>query len=296
MLPGARRIAWLAIAAGALATHASAHEQLVESDHGSLLDKAMAAQARHDFSRALMLVNEKLMAAPDDDQAWLLRASLHLIRGEIDEAAESCRGLRRSSPLIVVTCHANVARAAGEADTIRHKLDGLIEISDRHRNEPQLFAWSLSVAGDLAVAANDPDMAEQYFRRSLAVFANTQVRASLADILIEQNRLTDAQRVLDEGGSSLTLTVQDLIIRKRQGYDIAGDVARLDRRFRHWIGHDDYEHAREMARFYLDVVGDVVQAHALAQINANLQHEPEDHWLAYRAAAAVRNQTDTKPR
>lgn len=295
-LPGVRRIVWLAITVGAFAGQAWAHERHVESATGSLLDKAMAAQAHHDFSGALSFVNAALAAAPYDDRAWLLRASLHLIRGEIDEAAASCRGLRRSSPLIVVTCHANVARSTGEVESIRHKLDRLIEINDSRRIEPQTFAWSLGVAGDLAVAAGEPDRAAQYFRRSLDFVDNPQVRASLVEIFIAQDRLSDAQRLLDEGESSLTLVVQELIIRKSLNDDIEADIARLDRRFRYWIGHDDYEHAREMARFYLDVVGDVVQAHALAQINANLQHEPEDHWLAYRAAAAVRNQTDTTPR
>lgn len=291
-LPGVRRIAWLAITAGALAGQTSAHERHVETVPGSLLDRAMAAQAHHDFSGALKLVTAALAEAPHDDRAQLLRASLHLIRGEINEAGASCRGLRRSSPLVVVTCHANVARAAGQAESIRHKLERLIEIDDSHRIEPQTFAWSLSVAGDIAVAAGEPNRAAQYFRRSLELVDNPQVRASLADIFIEQGRLLDAQRLLGEGESSLTLVVLDLIIRKRQDDDIAADTARLDRRFRHWIGHGDYEHAREMARFYLDVVGDATQAHALARINANLQHEPEDRRLAQRAAAAVSNRSD----
>lgn len=291
-LPGFRRIRLLAILIGIVVAPVSAHERHDHEGSGTLLDKAMAAQAHHDFATALERTKEALTATPDDDHAWLLRASLHLIRGEIDEAAGSCRALRRSSPLVVVTCHANVARAAGNADLIRHKLGSLIEISSTHRIEPEALAWSLSVAGDLAVAANQPDRAAQYFRRSLEIVDNPQVRASLLDVLIDENKLSEAQRLLNTGESSLTLIMQDLIIRKRQGDNVVPDIARFDRKFRHWIGHGDYEHAREMARFYLDVADDPERAHALAQINAGLQQEPEDHLLLQRAALAVMKHPD----
>lgn len=291
-LTGVRQITWLAILVGLLGTHVSAHERHDRSGSGSLFEQAVALQARHEFSGALKLTADMLAARPDDDQAWLLRASLYLVRGEIDEAAGSCRELRHSSPLVVVTCHANVARAAGDAMPIRHKLDGLIDLSDAERIEPQVLAWSLSVAGDLAVAAGESQRAAQYFRRSLDRFDNPQVRASLIDVLIEENQLTEARRVLDAGATSLTLHVQELIIRKRQGDDIARDAARLVRRFRHWMEHGDYEHAREMARFHLDVTGDVDLAHALATINASLQHEPEDRLLVQRAARAVATSAD----
>lgn len=265
---------------------ATAHETQEEGGV-TLLQHARAAQHSHDFTRALALTKDALAVAPDDDRARLLQASLNLIRGETDAARQSCRQLRRSPPLVVVTCHANVARATGNVAGVRQKLDGMIAISDVSRVEPDLLAWSLSVAGDLAVAGREPGRALDYFRRSLDTVDNPQVRASLVDVLIGEGRLTDALDALRAGSPSLTLEVQHLIVLQDLGNDVSQQAATLDRRFRHWIRHQDYEHAREMARFYLDVTGEPGLADELARINAQLQHEPEDRLLADRAARAA---------
>lgn len=265
---------------------ATAHEAQEEGG-GTLLEQAMAAQAGHDFNRALALTMEALAIAPADDRARLLQASLYLIRGETDAARQSCRQLRRSPPLVVVTCHANVTRASGDVAEVRQKLDGMIAISDVSRVEPDLLAWSLSVAGDLAVAGRQPERALGYFRRSLDTVDNPQVRASLVDVLIGGGRLTDALEALSTRTPSLTLEVQRLIVLQDLGNDVSRQAAALDRRFRHWIRHEEYEHAREMARFYLDVTGEPGLANELARINMHLQHEPEDRLLADRAARAA---------
>jgi hypothetical protein len=49
-----------------------------------------------------------------------------------------------------------------------------------------------------------------------------------------------------------------------------------------WIARDDWLHAREMARFYFDVVDRPELARHLASINVSLQREPEDLRLEER--------------
>ena len=81
---------------------------------GVLIDAAMLAQSRHDFVLALELLNRALGQRPHLPQAWLLRAAIELVRGNIDEALEACRQLRGSTALVAVTCHARVAIARGD--------------------------------------------------------------------------------------------------------------------------------------------------------------------------------------
>ena len=84
----------------------------------------------------------------------------------------------------------------------------------------------------------------------------------------------------------MTLSVQSLIVARNQGRSTARAARKLDRRFQAWIAKEDYEHAREMARFYLDVMDDAPQAARLARINYALQKEHEDRVLVARTARA----------
>ena len=43
-----------------------------------------------------------------------------------------------------------------------------------------------------------------------------------------------------------------------------------------WIANEDWLHAREMTRFFIDVVDRPTLARRLALINISLQQEPED--------------------
>lgn len=265
------------------ASHAPvAHENDTTLSWQEAVDQA---QSRHDFERALTLVDERLADHPHDDTAWLQRMALSLITGDVPSARNACAALRTTSPLIVATCHARIAHATDQPDRIGLRLSALLDVLDTTAMDPTTVAWAHSVAGDLAAARGDSPRAVSHYEASLSLDNNPQVRAAWADILIDAQRWEDAQRVLATGDASLTLVVQRLIVAKRLGRDVSGPAGRIAHRFDHWEAEGDYEHAREMARFFLDVVGDRERAARLAAINASLQHEPEDRQLLARASA-----------
>ncbi len=59
-------------------------------------------------------------------------------------------------------------------------------------------------------------------------------------------------------------------------------LSRVEQEFQVWIANEDWLHAREMARFYIDVFDEPVLARRLALINISLQQEPEDQRLERR--------------
>lgn len=257
--------------------------------HEAVLDplaEAHAEQARHNFGRALELVDRHLAAAPNDDAAWLQKVALHLIRGEVLPAKAACRRLGRTAVLVVVTCHARVAHATDAGQRFIEPLAALVNGPELDALSAELRAWSLSVAGDLALAADRVDEAQRFYQRSLAEHDNPQVRAAWVDILIAQREWTTASAMIGSNPPSLTLQVQRLIVEKAVGSEIAKEIASMDLQFQQWWRDAEFEHAREMARFYLDVVGDSDRALKLARINATLQHEPEDRQLLARAQLA----------
>ena len=248
-----------------------------------LVDAATVAQSRHRFDLALRLVDDAIARAPHDDRAWLLRASLHLVRGNATEAEHACRNLRRVPLLTMLTCTARVALVRGETDVAASRLSALLGAIDGDRMEPALLAWSLSVAGDL-FAATDANTAVDYYEQSLALQENAQVRAALVDVLLSDRRPHGADAALAAGAPALPLQVRRMIVAKRLGRagDVAADVAATDREFQRWIAAKDWLHAREMARFYLDVLPRPALARRLAVINLSQQREPEDLRLEQR--------------
>ena len=117
-----------------------------------------------------------------------------------------------------------------------------------------------------------------------AITESTQVRAALVDVLLTSEKLKQAADVLNAGSGALPLDVRRLIVARRTGREnaVRAEIAAADREFRHWIADEDWLHAREMARFYLDVLERPALARRLAALNASLQHEPEDLLLSRR--------------
>lgn len=263
--------------------------QLTGGDVDVLIDAAFVAQARHEFDRALEFTQQALAVRHNLDQAWLLLASIHLVRGETTAARHACDELRRATWLVIIGCHARVAHAEGDAMEVRGQLDRLIAATPESGVDSGILAWVLGIAGDLAVATGDSKQAVNYFLRSLAISESTQVRAALVDVLIVENKLNDAQRVLDGGAAALPLDIRRMIVAKLSGRerDVAAAIHRADHEFRTWIAAEDWLHAREMTRFYLDVVHEPALARRLAEINIALQREPEDQRLDRRTLAVI---------
>ena len=255
---------------------------------GLLVDAAMLAQSRHDFVLALELLDRALEQHSQMPQAWLVRAAIELVRGNTDEARHACRQLRGSSALVAVSCHARVAIARGDSKRALRQLTAVLTHIEADGTDSGQLAWSLSVAGDAAVNL-DPERAVLLYRRSLELAESAQVRSALVDVLLRLDRLADADSALSAGSTALPLAVRRLIVARREGRDSesAAEIARVDHRFRHWIAHGDWLHAREMARFYLDVLPRPELARKLALKNLELQREPEDQRLASRTAALL---------
>ncbi len=301
-----------------------AEPQLETTKPAALIDAAVVAQARHDFDTALQLIDRTLDVRANYDQAWLLRASIQLVRGNVDEAAHACRELRHSPLLITATCAARVSIARGDNTRALRTVTAVLSVIDSAidnasdeaigtpRPAPGPYAWALSVAGD-AAAPIDAERAIDFYTRSLAIVESTQVRSALIDVLLAANRIEAAARVLPENAShALALNVRRMIVERRLGQTSArrshgsvghnhdanhigdssesqshDDILVADHQFRHWIANGDWVHAREMARFYLDVLDRPQLARRLAQTNLSLQREREDLLLAKRTGVLM---------
>ena len=251
-----------------------------------LIDAAVVAQARHDFTLANTLLRDAIARDHDNDEAWLQLASLQLVRGAHEEADYACRKLRHVSLLVAATCHARVDIAQGNGEAAHRRIDAILRGTRREWADAEVLAWTLSVAGD-AAAATDPKAAVTHYEESLALADRTQVRAALVDVLITLGRIDAAKGVLVGAPDALALSVRKMIVGIPINHepDLERAIMQADQQFRTWIADEDWAHSREMTRFYLDVLPNPELAQRLARINLSMQREPEDQRLATRAAA-----------
>lgn len=252
----------------------------------TLVTAAFVAQSRHQFDRALALLDRAGAMNSNNDEMWLLRASIESVRGQTKAAAAACGQLRDVPLLVLLTCKARVELPGKEQESVYKRLAAVLSTDESRRLPPDMLAWSHSVAGDLAVASARSDVAIDHYRRSLAFAERTQVRAALVDVLLNSDKYKDEDtlQVLNAGSDALPLLVRRLIVAKRLNRldQMQAILHQVQMEFDRWIGEEDWLHAREMARFYLDVAEQPDLARRLALINIKLQREPEDVRLEQR--------------
>lgn len=249
-----------------------------------LVTAAFVAQSRHEFTRAQELLERALAMNSNDDEARLLSASIFLVRGDAVAAAQACGELRQVEALVRITCNARVAVVSGEHARALRRLEGVLRIVATEHVPPDLLAWSYSVAGDLAVANREATKAIDLYRQSLDLAERTQVRAALVDVYISEADYASAWQALDVEKTALPLLVRRLILAKKLDRidSVRPQLHRVQHEFEDWIRDEDWLHAREMTRFYIDVVERPKLARKLALINIRLQQEPEDLLLEVR--------------
>lgn len=259
----------------------------------TLVTAAHVAQSRHEFEVAKRLLRMALSINPYNDEAWLLLASIHLVRGEVRHAANACGRLREAPPLVLLTCNARVALSGGEHELALRRLQGVLDATETRRLPADIVAWSHGVAGDLAASIGDTAASRTHFEKSLSLAERTQVRAAFVDLLLQDAQYEDAGRVLEAGAPALPLLVRRFIVARHlhRLQEFKPELKKVQQEFETWIENGDWLHAREMARFFADVVERPDLARRLAEINAGLQREPEDIRLLERTASLAGTRT-----
>ena len=253
----------------------------------SLLTYAILSQSRHQFDVARKFVVRALALDASNNEAWLLLASIHLVVGRIEPARNACGHLKNASILITVTCFARIALADGKAEVAYPKLAKLLMSAAAQyfgATTLDIRAWAESVAGDLSSASHLPKQAIDHYRRSLTHLDQVQVKAALADVLLADRQAPMVVDLIDHHEAALPLKIRRLIALKTlsRSHETEEDTTNLNEAFTRWIELEDWLHAREMCRFYLDVLPQPDLAKKLAIHNIKMQKELEDVRLLQR--------------
>lgn len=244
--------------------------------------RARVLQAQHDFDAAQSDL-KRLLARADlapelRARALLDAAAIHQLRAELPEARALCEQLRPLAALPAAACVAELDSLSGHAPAAAQALVRLAPV----RIVPP---WLLLMRAEMAERLGDASAAGLY-RQALLGADDVYTRAALADWLLAQGRAAEAL-ALTERSEADALLLRHVIALRRLGRDAAAPTARLREALAAADKREPGKHAREQARFALDVAGDPREALRLAQANWAWQREPADAVLLARAAQAA---------
>ncbi|HEY9108989.1 MAG TPA: hypothetical protein VIN58_20105 [Roseateles sp.] len=248
----------------------------------AVLLRARLLQARHDFDGGLAQLRGLLARAdlaPElRAQALLDSAAIHQLRAELPQSRALCEQLKPLAPLPAAACLAELDSLTGNAPAAAQALARLSP-------GRSVLPWLALMRAELAERMGDA-AAFGLYRQALAGADEVYTRAALADWLLDKNRAAEAL-ALTQGSEADALLLRQVIALRRLNRDATAPTARLRDNLAAADRREPGRHAREQARFALDVDHQPREALWLAQANWAWQREPADAVLLLRAAQAA---------
>ena len=260
--------------------------------------RATLLQSTHQFPAALADLDAVLKTDPGNAQAWLTRATVLTVQGEYAQATASCARLSTlATELVAITCISSVAGVTGRAGQGERLLELTLQRSTGA--EMELQVWALTLLAEMAGRRGDAAVAEQRFRRALALApGDSYLRAAYADFLLDQQRPADVIKLVgDQSRIDALLLRHALALQQIPGAQsaLAAADAELRARFNAAMQRGDSVHQREQARYELQLHRDARTALRLAQQNWAVQKEPADLRIYLEAALMARDGAAAAP-
>ena len=255
--------------------------------------RATLRQSLHQFDSARSDLERVISTSSDTQQriqARLTLANLELVQGRYEEAEQHCRALQSAYPgLIAQSCLASVqARTADPEKAYRNLASQLAESINRQPADSTSRLWAEGTLGDIAAQAGLPEAKVHWQRVVKATPNDLYVRAQLADWHLERGHFEQVLRLTQGFDAVDTLAVIRAIAMERMGHPGSNELnSRLRQRFEEARWRGALLHARDVARFELDIENQTEKALRLATKNWESQREPLDTRLLLRSALAA---------
>jgi hypothetical protein len=258
--------------------------------------RATILQRQHLFAPALQDLDAVLAdrAAPLglQAQAELTRAAVLQVTGDWAAARrgyQQLAGPRYAALGAAVQAPAQAGLAEldslqGHAAAAGKALDQLLRASGTQRADS---AWLWLLRAEMAQRQGQAQAGVD-FERALQLNDDIYTRAALADWWLDHGQAARVVPLLKDQQAVDTLLLRLALAWQALKDPRAGQAIRdLGDRYAAAALRGDPSHAREQARWALDLMGDPAQALTQAQLNWSHQKEPADAWLLLRCAQAA---------
>lgn len=253
-----------------------------------LIVRAQLAQYRHQFARAIALLEQALSGQPEDPEALAWSAAVRMVQADYAGAQRYCERLARvASELLGTGCLAHVAAATGK---LRSAYALLLAASARHPGaRATLKLWSYTLLADMAQRLDDAGAADSHYRAAIALGETDQyLLAAYAEFLLDERRPAEAEALLRHWERSDVLLLLRARALKALGRPEAAVLAgKLEARYAADAQRGERLHAQDEARFRLEFLADAKGALAIAAQNWTDQREAADARILMEAALAA---------
>jgi tetratricopeptide (TPR) repeat protein len=251
----------------------------------------LAADARqygHDFEGAVVLLDAATKVNPRDAQALLTRANIRVVQGRFRDAEADCLNLARARRAdLAILCDTTSKALLAEGPGAYTQLERTVAVKAM---DDALMGYAHSLLAEMARFLAAPDQAEPHFIIARkASPADLRTMMIYADFLLAQGRPKEALEQL--AGAPQT---DSILVRQAEAHMALGEAADVERivsqlggRFEEQSRMGETAHAREAARFWLNIANRPSQALEAAQANWTNQRELEDAILLLRSARAA---------
>lgn len=268
----------------------STHERAIGSADpapGIPLARAHLQQAEHDFSGAVATLENLLTEHPRMTAAWLMRASIALVQGDYAEARRGCAQVTFTGRAEVgLVCAADLASLQGRSEAALQQLQQLLR--QYEALPPDVADWAYTTAAEIALRLGDEPRAEDYLGAALAEGPTLYTQLMYADLLIAQNRIREARRLVDGLPATDAVLIRRATLARATGdHHFRSYRAELEQRIATLALRGHTGHDREVALYHLFVNDNPKAAAEAATHNWSIQRESIDAHLLLEAAVAV---------
>jgi Tfp pilus assembly protein PilF len=242
-----------------------------------LVLRATLRQSTHQFPAALADLDQAVRRDSGNVQAWLTRATVQMVTGDLAAARASCMRLYSRAPALVVqTCLSSVGSVSGQAAASYRQLEAMRTLHPL--DAPGIQVWVATLLAEMAERAGDAAGAERHFREALSLGEpDSYLLGAWADFLLDHGRAPEVAQLLKNKTRIDALLLRYALALQAQGAPEAkGQFDALRARFDAATLRGDTVHQREQARFELALRKDPAAAVKLAKANWQVQKEAAD--------------------
>lgn len=256
-----------------------------------LMMRATVAQYLHDFDGAAALLDRVTQRSPTHAQAWLTLATIRRVQGRYAESDAACKRVGESGQALHAgACLAENLSLTGQNDAARSRLQQLMTSpAVMGPDGAAIRQWLLTTLAELEERAGQPEAARAAWARAQALGASPYVLTAHADFLLQQQQPAEALAVLQGQDKTDAVLLRLSIAAHRLGRPQAKAWSHeMQARLQAAASRpgSGLVHAREQARFALEVLGQPEKALSLARQNLAHQRETADWLLMAQATQA----------
>jgi hypothetical protein len=255
---------------------------------------ARVLQYQHQFTQAQAALDLVLRHQPAHVNSLLLKANIHLVLDQPQQARQTClQLLAQTDILLVSTCALEAASYQGKLSASYQQLTKLREQFSVEDKTSQL--WMAQVLADMAVRLGKLTEAQQLLARADLPTLPLSYIVQWADVQLALGNYASVNRYLSDivKGSNFVddaLLLRLAIAEKHLSLDNDSPwqkqtSARVEIREQ----RQDSSHAADLARFYIEVSPDPVKAEYWASLNWQFAKLPADAQLLRQASTMQNN-------